>query len=55
MRNYARRRPADGLDANAWFHNVECVAEAKLGPEAMTYVALEERQQTNEELKGGSR
>lgn len=65
LRKEAQRR---GLDPNVWFHNVEYVAEEKIGPETVTYVgniykyyvayqliedALQERQETKEELKAG--
>jgi membrane-bound lytic murein transglycosylase MltF len=55
-----RQAAARGLDPNVWFHNVEYVAEERLGPETVTYVgniykyyiayrliedALQERQQ----------
>jgi membrane-bound lytic murein transglycosylase MltF len=64
LRKAAEKR---GLDPNAWFHNVEVVAEEKIGPETVTYVGniykyfvayrliedtLQERQQAVERLKG---
>ena len=36
LRREAARR---GLDPNVWFHNVEYVAEEKIGPETVTYVS----------------
>ncbi len=36
LRKEAAKR---GLDPNKWFHNVELVAAAKIGPETVTYVA----------------
>jgi membrane-bound lytic murein transglycosylase MltF len=65
LRREAARR---GLDPNVWFHNVEYVAEEKIGHETVTYVSniykyyvayqliedqLEERRQAKENLKGG--
>jgi membrane-bound lytic murein transglycosylase MltF len=65
LRREASRR---GLDPNVWFHNVEYVAEEKIGHETVTYVsniykyfvayqliedALEEREQAKGNLKKG--
>ena len=65
LRKEAARR---GLDPNVWFHNVEIVAEEKIGPETVTYVGnifkyyvayqliedeLEERARAKENLKNG--
>jgi membrane-bound lytic murein transglycosylase MltF len=67
LRKEAARR---GLDANVWFHNVEYVAEERIGHETVTYVSnifkyyvayqliedeLKERAQAKENLKAGSR
>jgi membrane-bound lytic murein transglycosylase MltF len=58
-----------GLDPNVWFHNVEYIAEEKIGHETVTYVSnifkyyvayqliedeLKEREQVKENLKAGS-
>jgi membrane-bound lytic murein transglycosylase MltF len=63
LRKQAEER---GLDPNVWFHNVEYVAEEKVGPETVTYVgniykysiayhliedALQERQQQIEHAR----
>ena len=65
LRKEAARR---GLDPNVWFHNVEYVAEEKIGYETVTYVsnifkyyvayqliedALNEREQAKENFKAG--
>jgi len=66
-----RRQAAQrGLDPNVWFHNVEYVAEERLGPETVSYVgniykysvayrliedALAERQRQIERTKAGSK
>jgi len=65
LRREAARR---GLDPNVWFHNVEYVAEEKIGHETVTYVSniykyyvayqliedeLKERQQAKESVTGG--
>jgi len=67
LRRLAAKR---GLDPNIWFHNVEYVAEEKIGAETVTYVgnifkyytaysliedSLEERKQAVEDLKGGGK
>jgi membrane-bound lytic murein transglycosylase MltF len=66
LRKEATKR---GLDPNVWFHNVEYVAEEKIGHETVTYVsnifkyyvayqliedALQERRQAKENLRAGS-
>ena len=65
LRREAARR---GLDPNVWFHNVEYIAEEKIGPETVTYVSniykyyvayqliedqLKEREQAKGILKSG--
>ncbi|HEY6930767.1 MAG TPA: transporter substrate-binding domain-containing protein [Thermoanaerobaculia bacterium] len=67
LRKEAAKR---GLDPNVWFHNVEYVAEEKIGHETVTYVSnifkyyvayqliedeLEERERAKENLKGAAR
>ncbi|HUL66381.1 MAG TPA: transporter substrate-binding domain-containing protein [Burkholderiaceae bacterium] len=67
LRKEAAKR---GFDPNVWFHNVEYIAEEKIGHETVTYVgniykyyvaynliedSLEERQQAVESVKGGSK
>jgi membrane-bound lytic murein transglycosylase MltF len=66
FRKEAARR---GLDPNVWFHNVEIIAEEKIGHETVTYVSnifkyyvayqlienhLQEREQAKENLKANS-
>ncbi|HTT13306.1 MAG TPA: transporter substrate-binding domain-containing protein [Burkholderiaceae bacterium] len=66
LRKEAAKR---GLDPNVWFHNVEYIAEEKIGHETVTYVAniykyyvayeliedsLQERQEAIKSLKSGS-
>ena len=67
LRKEAAKR---GLDPNVWFHNVEYVAEEKIGPETVTYVGniykyyiayhliedeLQERQERKDRMTGGAR
>jgi membrane-bound lytic murein transglycosylase MltF len=67
LRKEAARR---GLNPDVWFHNVEYVAEEKIGPETVTYVSniykyyiayhliedeLQERQDSKEQLKGNGK
>ncbi|HEY2561705.1 MAG TPA: transporter substrate-binding domain-containing protein [Caldimonas sp.] len=63
LRKEAARR---GLDPNVWFHNVEYIAEEKIGPETVTYVGniykyyiayrliedeLQDRQESKDQLR----
>jgi len=67
LRKEAAKR---GLDPNVWFHNVEYIAEEKIGHETVTYVgniykyyvayhlieeSLEERKEALDSLKNGSK
>jgi membrane-bound lytic murein transglycosylase MltF len=67
LRKEAAKR---GLDPNVWFHNVEYIAEEKIGHETVTYVgniykyyvayhlieeSLEDRQKALDSLKNGSK
>ena len=64
LRKEAARR---GLDENVWFHNVEYIAEEKIGGETVTYVSniykyyvayrltqesLEDRAEARKKIKG---
>jgi len=60
LRREAARR---GFDPNIWFHNVEYIAEEKIGPETVTYVSnifkyyiayhlIEDELQQRQEAKG---